>query len=107
MVDISVRLNSHANPDYRFRCRRDHGTDHPVNNANTTNVDCRLVVMMLFFAQYSRDGGGGIRICSTDINQLLPQMPEHYPLDGDGCRCDGSNTHQTGKEAEHVSSGAA
>jgi hypothetical protein len=72
-----------------------------------TNVDCGLVVVMLFFAQYSRDGGGGIGICNTDIKELLPQVSKYYPLYGYSCRRDGSNTHQTSKEAEHVSSDTA
>jgi hypothetical protein len=54
------QLDSHSYPDYRFRCSRDHGTDHPINNASMTNARCEPVVMMLFFAQYSRDGGSGI-----------------------------------------------
>jgi len=71
------------------------------------NARCGPVMMMLFFAQYSRDGGSGIGISHTDFQELLPQMSEYHTLYRHGSGCNGSIAHQTRETSEHVASETA
>jgi len=67
-----------------------------------TNARCGLVMMKLFFAQYSRDGGSGIGISHTDLQKLPLQMSEYHTPYRHGSGCNGSGAQQTRETSEHV-----
>jgi hypothetical protein len=78
-----------------------------MNGAGIVNVYCELVVMLLFFVQYSRDGDVGTGIIATDRLELVLQMSKHDPLDRYGCGGDAPSAHQASEEAEYISSDTA
>jgi len=62
----------------------------------------RLVVVMLYFDQYRRDGGAGMRVGVANADELMLYMPEYHAFDCHRRNDNRLTAHQARRYSEQI-----